>query len=146
MLNIFGMNNGELLLMEEILHQLIGTLSQYRVFCIPGGAGFLPSTVLSWFWHMGCNSINSPLSMTSHKQQKLLQLQPQQTSRTCIKYFTNLSIGNMHVHTCNLKISFETHLKLKNDSGAWTVDFFYLNRHTSSMDILFGQTSPCGTR
>ena len=32
--------------MEEILHQLIGSLSHfYRVLYIPGGAGFLPSTV-----------------------------------------------------------------------------------------------------
>ena len=32
--------------MEEILHQLIGSLSTiYRVLYIPGGAGFLPSTV-----------------------------------------------------------------------------------------------------
>ena len=34
-----------ILLMEEILHQLIGSLSQYRVLYFPGGAGFLPSTV-----------------------------------------------------------------------------------------------------
>ena len=34
------------LLMEEILHQLIGSISHYlQGFCIPGGAGFLPSTV-----------------------------------------------------------------------------------------------------
>ena len=33
-----------ILLMEEILHQLIGSLS-YRVLCIPGGAGLLTSTV-----------------------------------------------------------------------------------------------------
>ena len=35
--------------MAEILHQLIGKLSHYsiyRVSYIPGGAGFLPSTVL----------------------------------------------------------------------------------------------------
>jgi len=32
--------------MEEILHQLIGSLSHcFRVSYIPGGAGFLPSTV-----------------------------------------------------------------------------------------------------
>ena len=32
--------------MEEILHQLVSSLSHfYRVFNIPGGAGFLPSTV-----------------------------------------------------------------------------------------------------
>ena len=34
-----------LLLMEEILHQLIWRISHYRVLYIPGGAGFLPSTV-----------------------------------------------------------------------------------------------------
>ena len=35
-----------ILLMEEILHQLIGSLSHnLRVFYIPAGAGFLPSTV-----------------------------------------------------------------------------------------------------
>ena len=32
--------------MEEILHQLIGYPIIYRVLYIPGGAGFLPSTVL----------------------------------------------------------------------------------------------------
>ena len=33
-----------ILLMEEILHQLIGSLSHdLRVFDIPGGAGFPPS-------------------------------------------------------------------------------------------------------
>ena len=38
----------DLLLMEEILHQLIGTVVYpiiYKVLYIPGGAGFLPSTV-----------------------------------------------------------------------------------------------------
>ena len=44
--------SGEILLMEEILHQLIGSLSHYlliyRVSYIPGGClGFLPSTVWS---------------------------------------------------------------------------------------------------
>ena len=36
-----------ILLMEEILHQLIGSLSHYLqdFIYIPGGAGFLPSTV-----------------------------------------------------------------------------------------------------
>ena len=35
-----------ILLMEEILHQLIGSLSQYlHGLYIPGGGGFLPSTV-----------------------------------------------------------------------------------------------------
>ena len=35
-----------LLLMEEILHQLIGSLSHnFQDLYIPGGAGFLPSTV-----------------------------------------------------------------------------------------------------
>ena len=39
-----------ILLMEEILHQLIGRLSHViplftRIFFVPGGAGFLPSTV-----------------------------------------------------------------------------------------------------
>ena len=37
-----------ILLMEEILHQFIGSLSgpiNYKVLYIPGGAGFLPSTV-----------------------------------------------------------------------------------------------------
>ncbi len=34
--------------MEEILHQLIGSLPIiYKVLYIPGGAGFLPSTVLN---------------------------------------------------------------------------------------------------
>ena len=35
------------LLMEKILHQLIGSVSHYlQGLYIPGGAGFLPSTVL----------------------------------------------------------------------------------------------------
>ena len=35
-----------ILLMEEILHQLIRSLPTiYKAFSIPGGAGFLPSTV-----------------------------------------------------------------------------------------------------
>ena len=37
--------------MEEILHQLIGSLSHYRVLYIPGGAAFLPSTVMHY---VGC--------------------------------------------------------------------------------------------
>ena len=47
-----------ILLMEEILHQLIASLSDYPIICrvlyIPGGAGVLPSTVLlhpeRYFW------------------------------------------------------------------------------------------------
>ena len=37
----------EILLIEEILHQLIGSLSHYLqgFWYMPGGAGFLPSTV-----------------------------------------------------------------------------------------------------
>ena len=39
-----------ILLMEEILHQLIYSLSHYlQGLCIPGGAGFLPSTVPSMY-------------------------------------------------------------------------------------------------
>ena len=43
---------GNILMMEEIMHQLMGSLSVYpiilrRVFYIPGGAGFLPPTVLN---------------------------------------------------------------------------------------------------
>jgi len=34
-------------LMEEILHQLIGSLSQAGWY-IPGGAGFLPSRAVTW--------------------------------------------------------------------------------------------------
>ena len=34
-----------LLLMAEILHQLIGSLSHYFSGFIPGGAGFQPSTM-----------------------------------------------------------------------------------------------------
>ena len=34
-----------ILLMEEILHQLIVDPIIYKVLSIPGGAGFLPSTV-----------------------------------------------------------------------------------------------------
>jgi len=38
-----------ILLMEEILHQLrlVGYPIIYKVLYIPGGAGFLPSTVVS---------------------------------------------------------------------------------------------------
>ena len=32
--------------MEEILHQLIGSVFVYRVSTIQGGEGFLPSTVV----------------------------------------------------------------------------------------------------
>ena len=39
------------LLMAEILHQLIGSLSIFfRVLYIPGGAEFQPSTVRPYFW------------------------------------------------------------------------------------------------
>ena len=49
--------NSELLMMEEILHHLIGSSSHYlRVFYIPAGAaGFLPKTVwITWIsqWMM----------------------------------------------------------------------------------------------
>ncbi len=41
--------------MAEILHQLIGSLSGYpiiyKVLYIPGGAGFLPSTVVTGITH-----------------------------------------------------------------------------------------------
>ena len=51
---------GQLLLMEEILHQLIYSLSHYlQGLCIPGGAGFLPSTVSSLLkssWRFCLNS------------------------------------------------------------------------------------------
>ena len=43
-----GENFCVILLMEEILHQLIGSFTVsiiYRGLYIPGGAGFLPSTV-----------------------------------------------------------------------------------------------------
>ena len=45
-------NKPQILLMQEILHQLIGSLSHYlRVLYIPGGAGFFPSTVFQlWHW------------------------------------------------------------------------------------------------
>ena len=43
--------------MEEILHQSVGGLSHYlQGLCIPGGAGFLPSTVvlnISGLWWTG---------------------------------------------------------------------------------------------
>jgi len=43
--------NFDLLLMEKILHQLIWEISHYlQGLFIPGGAGFLPSTV---FFHRG---------------------------------------------------------------------------------------------
>ena len=48
-----------LLLMEEILHQLIDSSSHYlrRVFCIPGGClGFLPSTVSHLTWALSSSS------------------------------------------------------------------------------------------
>ena len=41
------------LLMAEILHQLIGSLSHYlQGLYIPGGAGFLPSTVVVDFYRL----------------------------------------------------------------------------------------------
>ena len=42
-----------ILLMEEILHQLrlVDDALIYRVLNIPGGAGFLPSTVLMRTFH-----------------------------------------------------------------------------------------------
>ena len=47
-----GRHKARILLMEEILHQLIGSLSHvypiiYKVLHMPGGAGFLPSTGLT---------------------------------------------------------------------------------------------------
>jgi len=41
--------------MEEILHQLrlVAFPISYRVLYIPGGAGFLPSTVFDWFLRDG---------------------------------------------------------------------------------------------
>ena len=46
-LNIFFFERIELQLMEEILHQFMLVVYPiiYRVLYIPGGAGFLPSTV-----------------------------------------------------------------------------------------------------
>ena len=46
--------------MEEILHQLIGMISHYyyRVLYIPGGAGFLPSTVSSIILSCVCRPTN----------------------------------------------------------------------------------------
>ena len=41
--------------MEEILHQFIGSLPDYlQGFVDPGGAGFLPSTVLNCFFLQRC--------------------------------------------------------------------------------------------
>ena len=43
---LFEIRKQDLLLVEEILHQLIGKYTIiYRVLYIPGGAGFLPSNV-----------------------------------------------------------------------------------------------------
>ena len=55
-----------ILLMEEILHQLIGSLSHcLQGLCIPGGAGFLPSTVLCWCFFsascINCRTIDNQL-------------------------------------------------------------------------------------
>ena len=52
-----------LLLMEEILHQLIGSLSHYlqgfiKVLYIPGDAGFLPSTVLEIIHVQGLTAVS----------------------------------------------------------------------------------------
>ena len=46
-------NKTQLLLMEEILHQLrlVVYAIIYRVLHIPGGARFLPSTVVPWIRH-----------------------------------------------------------------------------------------------
>ena len=46
---MFQVHSVYILLMEEILHQWIGSLSRYlQGFYIPGGAGFLPSTVCAF--------------------------------------------------------------------------------------------------
>ena len=49
---LFAVFFGIILLMAEVLHYLIGVYPIiYRVLYIPGGAGFLPSTVLpSFLW------------------------------------------------------------------------------------------------
>ena len=40
---------GDILLIQEILHQLVGSLSHYlQGLYIPGGAGFLPSTAVNY--------------------------------------------------------------------------------------------------
>ena len=55
-----------ILLMEEILHQLIGSLSDYlQGFIHPGGAGFLPSTVLPRLAIFG-------VSLDSHSSQGVM--------------------------------------------------------------------------
>ena len=65
-----------LLLMEEILHQLICSLSHYlQGLCIPGGAGFLPSTVCIgslrnpklWGIQMQNINVNSIVSVKIHQ-------------------------------------------------------------------------------
>ena len=66
-----------ILLMEEILHQLIGTLVLYpiiyRVLYMPGGAGLLPSTVAFKPWRHPRNEIpknnvlRPPLMLNDHE-------------------------------------------------------------------------------
>ncbi len=51
-----------ILLMAEILHQSIGSLShylQYMALYIPGGAGFLPSTVGNMVVPLGWGTLNN---------------------------------------------------------------------------------------
>ena len=63
--------SGPILLMEEILHQLIGGLSAYpiiyRFLYIPGGAGFLSSTVCSHIAHEKAFKIHRTLRRASGK-------------------------------------------------------------------------------
>ena len=57
--------------MEEILHQLIGSYPIiYKVFYIPGGAGFLPSTVLLYRRFYATNPIMLPKPFESPKKKK----------------------------------------------------------------------------
>jgi len=53
-----------ILLMEEILHQLIGSLSHYlQGFIHPGGAGFLPSTVCNKYYIICCNHVHMSMNL-----------------------------------------------------------------------------------
>ena len=60
----WGLGGPEIQLMEDILHQLMVYPIIYKVLYIPGGAGFLPSTVLTWDFVVGsgcfilCQEVN----------------------------------------------------------------------------------------
>ena len=93
-----------ILLMEEFLHQLIGSLSHYfRVFYIPGGAGFQPST-----------DINSMYLKFVHTCSKLVKSSKKNTCN--VLFIFQSAIDTIHLsiqaeskeHRCSEKNTFLT--------------------------------------